>query len=319
MPKTVRSAPGPMSRRSMISMSVLTLAGARRGFAAEKLVVGLAVPNLQADFFNQVKQSVAAAAQKYGNAEVIVVDAQNDGAKQVGQVQDLITKRIKALIYIPAGATAASVPVKLARSAKIPVVCVDRFPPGMPGDTYIASDSVKAARILGEWVIKQVGGKAKVAIIHGQMGTTPEVERSSGFLAAMKTAPGMQVVAEQAADWDADKAFTVAQDMLQRHPEITVFFGECDTMAISAARAARVANLGHRVFSVGFDGDAAALKVLRNGGFDATMTQKVQAMGRLAFQSVLDALGGKPLPKATLMDAELTTKENVDKFIAVHP
>jgi ribose transport system substrate-binding protein len=308
-----------IDRRSMISMTVLAMAGASRGFAADKLLVGLAVPNLQADFFNQVKQSVTAAAQKYGNADVIVVDAQNDGAKQVGQVQDLITKKIRALIYTPAGATAASVPVKLARSAKIPVICVDRFPPGMPGDTYIASDSVKAARVLGEWVIKQSAGKAKVAVIHGQMGTTPEVERTKGFLEAMKTAPGMQIVAEQAADWDADKAFTVAQDMLQRHPEITVFFGECDTMAISAARAARVANLGHRVLSVGFDGDAAALKVLKSGGFDATMTQKVQAMGRLAFQSVLDALAGKTLPKATLLDAELTTKQNVDQFIAAHP
>ena len=309
----------PMDRRSMLSVSLLALAGGSRGLAAEKLVVGLAVPNLQADFFNQVKQTVTGAAEGHGNAGVIVVDAQNDGAKQVGQVQDLITKKIRALIYIPAGATAASVPVKLARTAKIPVVCVDRFPPGMPGDTFIASDSVKSARMLGEWVIKQVGGKAKVAIIHGQMGTTPEVERSQGFMQAMKSAPGMQLVAEQAADWDADKAFTVAQDMLQRHPDISVFFGECDTMAISAARAARLANLGHRVWSVGFDGDTAALKVLKNGGFDATMTQKVRAMGRLAFQAVLDALAGKPLPKATLMDAVLTTKENVDQFIAAHP
>lgn len=303
----------------MISTALLAFGWASRGSAAGRLVVGLAVPNLQGDFFNQVKQSVTAAANARGNTEVIVVDAQNDGARQVSQVQDLITRKIGALIYIPAGATAASVPVKLARAARIPVICVDRFPPGMPGDTFIASDSVKAARVLGEWVIKQVNGKAKVAIIRGQMGTTPEVERSKGFLEAMKAAPGMQVVADQAADWDADKAFTVAQDMLQRRPDITVFFGECDTMAISAARAARVANLGHRVLSVGFDGDTAALKVIKNGGLDATMTQKVQAMGRLAFQSVLDALAGKKLPTATLMDAELTTRQNVDRFIAAHP
>jgi ribose transport system substrate-binding protein len=277
------------------------------------------VPNLQADFFNQVKQSVSAAAEKHGNVELIIVDAQNDGAKQVSQVQDLITKKIQALIYIPAGATAASVPVKLAKEVKIPVVCVDRFPPDLPGDTFIASDSVNSTKKLGEWVIKQTGGKAKVAIIHGQMGTTPEVYRSKGFGEVLKAAPGMEVVAEQAADWDADKAFNVAQDMLQQHPEITVFFGQCDTMAISAARAAKLANLDHPVLTVGFDGDVAALKVLKDGGFDATMTQKVQAMGKLAFQSVLDALAGKTLPKDSLMEAELTTKENVDKFIAEHP
>lgn len=308
-----------MNRRAMGIIALLALIQGCRGPSSAELVVGLAVPNLQADFFNQLKVSFTEAAQEHGAIEVIAVDAQNDGARQVSQVQDLITKGIGALVYVPAGATAASVPVQLAREAGIPVVCVDRFPPEMPCDTYIATDSVKAARMLGEWVIEQAGGTAKAAIIHGQMGTTPEVERTQGFLEAVSAAPGVEVVAQQAADWDADKAFTVAQDMLQRHPDITVFFGECDTMAISAARAATLANLGHRVWSVGFDGDAAALKVLKNGGFDATMTQKVRAMGKLAFQSVLDALAGQTLPEATLMDAELTTMENVDQFIAAHP
>lgn len=305
--------------RLIVGVMLCVLAMGTTAFAADKLVIGLAVPNLQADFFNQVKESVAAAAEKHGNVELIIVDAQNDGAKQVSQVQDLITKKIQALIYIPAGATAASVPVKLAKEAKIPVICVDRFPPDMPGDTFIASDSVNSTKKLGEWVIAQVNGKAKVAIIHGQMGTTPEVDRSKGFGEALKAAPEMEIVAEQAADWDADKAFNVAQDMLQQNPDITVFFGQCDTMAISAARAAKLANLDHPVLTVGFDGDVAALKVLKDGGFDATMTQKVRAMGQLAFDSVLDALAGKTLPKETLMDAELTTKENVDQFIAVHP
>ena len=307
------------NKRFIVGVMLFALAMGTTAFAADKLVIGLAVANLQADFFNQVKESVSAAAEKHGNVELLIVDAQNDGAKQVSQVQDLITKKIQALIYIPAGATAASIPVKLAKEAKIPVICVDRFPPDMPGDTFIASDSVNSTKKLGEWVIAQVGGKAKVAIIHGQMGTTPEVDRSKGFGEALKAAPEMEIVAEQAADWDADKAFNVAQDMLQQNPDITVFFGQCDTMAISAARAVKLANLDHPVLTVGFDGDVAALKVLKDGGFDATMTQKVRAMGELAFQSVLDALAGKTLPKETLMDAELTTKENVDQFIAVHP
>lgn len=288
-------------------------------FAEDKLVIGLAVPNLQADFFNQVKDTVEAEAEEHGNTEVLVVDAENDGAKQVSQVQDLLTRNIQALIYIPAGATAASVPVKLAREAKIPVVCVDRFPPDMPCDAYTASDSVSSCVELGKWVIEQVDGKAKYAIIHGQIGTTPEVERHTGWHQAMEDAPGMELVAEQAADWDQEKAFNIAQDMLQKNPDITVIFGECDTMAMGAARAAKLANLDHKVISVGFDGDVAALKVLKNGGFDATMTQKVRAMGRWAFQAVLDLLAGKEVQKENKMPATLTTPENVDQFIAEHP
>jgi ribose transport system substrate-binding protein len=299
------------------TLAALTLALAAFGQAKE-IKVGLAVANLQADFFNQVKDAVTSEAKKAG-IEVLIGDAKNDAATQVSQVQDFITNGINVLIYIPAGATAASVPVQLAKDAKIPVICVDRFPPDLPGDTFIASDSVASTKILGEWVIKQTGGKGNIAVIHGQMGTTPEVDRTKGWGLAMAKAPNMKEVATNSADWDADKALTVAQDMLQKDPNITVFFGQCDTMAISAARAAKAAHLNHKVLTVGFDGDAAALKQLKNGEFDATMTQRAQEMGRLAFKEALEAAGGKSLPKETLFPAALTTKDNVDQYIAKHP
>lgn len=297
----------------------LTCAFGASVFAPAKPVkVGLAVANLQADFFNQVKDAVTAEAKKAG-VEVLIGDAKNDAATQVSQVQDFITNGINVLIYIPAGATAASVPVQLAKEAKIPVICVDRFPADMPGDTFIASDSVASCKILGEWVIKQTGGKGQVAVIHGQMGTTPEVDRTKGWNLAMAKAPGLKEVATNSADWDADKALTVAQDMLQKNQNISVFFGQCDTMAISAARAAKAAHLNHKVLTVGFDGDAAALKQLKNGEFDCTMTQRAQEMGRLAFTNAIDAANGKKLPKETLFPAALTTKDNVAQFIAKHP
>ena len=284
----------------------------------DQLTIGLAVPNLQADFFSQIHDSVLAQAAAEG-AKVIVVDANNDGAKQVNQVQDLITRKIDALIYIPAGASAAEVPVQLAKNENLPVICVDRFPAGMRGDTFIASDSVESAKILGEWVIEQTGGEGNVAVIHGQMGTTPEVDRTNGWEQALAKAPGLVTTAENSADWDQDKAFTVAQDMLQKDPSISVIFGQCDTMAMGAARAVELANLDHEVLVVGFDGDVAALKELKNGAFDATCTQQTQLMGKLAYESVKKALAGENLPQDQLQLATLTTAENVDGFIANHP
>ena len=70
--------------------------------------IGLAVPNLQADYFNQIKLGVEGYAGKLG-IEVITVDAKNDTNTQVSQVQDLLTQGIDAFIYIPAGAAAATV------------------------------------------------------------------------------------------------------------------------------------------------------------------------------------------------------------------
>lgn len=289
------------------------------GSAQEKKLIGLAVANLQADFFNQIKQSVDAEAKAKG-VNLIVADAKGDAATQVDQIQDLITRGIKAIIYIPAGATAAGVPVKAARKANIPVIDVDRNAPDAPGDTFIATDSVGAAKTLGEYVCKVTGGKANIAIIQGQLGTTPEMDRDKGFTEALANCPGIKVVAKQPSKaWMQDEGFSIAQDMLQRFPNINAFFGRADALALGAAHAVKVANVGSKVWIFGFDGDVAGLKAVRDGTLDATMTQKTQYMGKLALDSALDLIDGKQLAKEQLQEAVLTTKENVGPFIDKHP
>ena len=292
-------------------------------FAEEKkdkdITIGLAVANLQADFFNQIKQSVEREAKAKG-VKVITVDAKGDGATQVSQMEDLITRKVDAIIYIPAGASAAGVPVKAARDAKIPVVAVDRNPPDVPGDTFIATDSVGAARALGEYVGKITDGKGKVAIIQGQLGTTPEQDRDKGFNEALAKFPDLKVVAKQPSNaWMQDEGFAIGQDMLQRYPDITVFFGRADALALGAAQAAKVANLSDKIVVVGFDGDVAGLKAVESGTLNATMTQKTQGMGKQALESALDLIEGKTVPKEQLQEAVLTTKENVKPFIEQHP
>src|SRR6476646_6039880 len=289
------------------------------GSAQEKKTVGLAVANLQADFFNQIKQSVGAEAKAKG-VDLIVADAKGDAATQVDQIQDLITRGVKAIIYIPAGATAAGVPVKAAKKANIPVVNVDRHAPDVPGDTFIATDSVGAAKTLGEHICKVTGGKANIDVIQGQLGTTPEMDRDKGFTEAVANCPGIKVIAKQPTKaWMQDEGFAIAQDMLQRFPNINAFFGRADALALGAAHAVKGANVGSKVWIFGFDGDVAGLKAVRDGTLDATMTQKTQYMGKLALDSALDLIDGKQLPKEQLQEAVLTTKENVAPFIENHP
>jgi len=297
--------------------SALVAAPVLRAYAAP--LYGLAVANLQADFFNEIKQSVEAKAKKE-NVDVATVDAHGDAATQVSQVQDLITRQVKALIYIPAGATAAGVPVKAAEAAHIPVVAVDRNPPDAPADTFIATDSVAAARTLGNYVCKVTHGEGKVAIIQGQLGTTPEIDRNKGFDEALAKCPGLAVVAKQPSkEWSQNEGFSIAQDMLQRHPDITVFFGRADALALGAAQAVKVANVGHPVQIFGFDGDPAGLKAVQSGTLTATMVQKTQSMGRLALQSAMKLAAKQPVPKLQLQSAVLATKANVAPFIANHP
>ena len=126
-------------KRLLCTAALAVFAGSASAAGVKKL--GLAVPNLQADYFNQIKLGVEGYAAKLG-IEVITVDAKNDTNTQVSQVQDLLTQGIDAFIYIPAGAAAAAVPTRLARREGIPVINVDREPAGEPGDTVIYGENV---------------------------------------------------------------------------------------------------------------------------------------------------------------------------------
>lgn len=289
--------------------------------ADEVKKIGLAVPNLQADFFNQIKLGVEGYAGSKG-IEVIVVDAKNDTATQVSQVQDLMTQGIDAFIYIPAGAAAAAVPTRLARAEGIPVINVDRTPEGAPGDTFIAGESVESAYAVCDHIIRLAGGAGKMAIIHGQKGTTPEVDRFKGCKRAIDENEGVELVAQQwSQQWSPDEGFSIAQNMLQAHPDISLIFGQADGLAMGAAKAVEVAGIADQVIIGGYDGDVAALEYLAEckGPFWVTATQSTQLMGRLAVDSALDVVAGKQIPERQIPNAVLTTCANAPKFVAKHP
>lgn len=313
---TTRVAAAFVAAASVVALSGCALTAA--GEDDDTVTIGLAVANQQADFFNQIRQAVEAEADGQ-DVEVIVADAKGDSDTQVSQIQDFITQGVDAIIYIPAGATAATVPMRAADDAGIPVVTVDRNPEGAPGDTFIATDSVAAAEALGDFVIDQTGGEGAVGVIQGQVGTTPEIDRDTGFTKALESSPGLTEVARQASSqWAQDEGFDIATDMLQAHPEITVLFGRADALALGAATAARSAGRDD-ILVVGFDGDVAGLEAVQDGTLAATITQPTQAMGKLALESAVKLANGDELPAEQLQEGVLTTADNVAPFIAQHP
>lgn len=283
--------------------------------------IGLAVPNLQADFFNQIKLGVENYAGKLG-IDVIVVDAKNDTNTQVSQVQDLITQGIDAFIYIPAGAAAAAVPTRLARAEGIPVINVDREPEGEPGDTVIYGENVLSAYQVCSHLIGLAEGKGKMVVIHGQKGTTPEVQRMEGCQQAIDENPGIEVVDHQWSQmWSPDEGFSIAQNMLQAHPDITIIFGQADALAMGAAKAVEVAGLSDQVIVGGYDGDVAALESLAkcDTPFIVTATQSTQAMGVLAVNSAIAVVNDASVPARQIPNAVLTTCDNAQQFVEKHP
>lgn len=312
-------------RNSILTASALALAigvsaaNAQDNGGVEK--IGLAVPNLSADFFVQIATGVQNYAEEKG-IEVIVVDANNDTNNQVSQVQDLMTQDIDAFIYIPAGAAAAAIPTELAREAGIPVINVDRTPEGAPGDTFIAGESIESSYQVCSYLIEKAGGAGEMFIIHGQKGTTPEIDRYEGCMRAVNEHPDVKVVAEQWTErWSQDEGFAIAQNLIQANPDVKIIFGQADGIAMGAAQAVEVANLTDQVVVGGYDGDMTALEHLSKcePPFIVTATQRTREMGRLAVDSAIAVASGEAVEPEQITVAALTTCEDAEGYFENHP
>jgi ribose transport system substrate-binding protein len=247
----------------------------------------------------------------------IVVDSGGDDAKQVSQIEDLITKQIDALVLIISGNTDGNAQIRKAKEAGINVITVDRNTTNPPGDSFVASDSEVASYQMGMWVAEQTGGKGVVGVIQGQLGSTPEIARDTGFEDALAQFPDLNTVEKQASKmWSRDEGVSIAQDLLTRNPNITVLYGRCDALAQGAAQAAKAMGRDDLLI-VGFDGDRAALEDLKKGNtlLAATMTQQTLTIGRTATRFAIDAIEGRYIPPEVLYGSTLTTQDNVEQFM----
>lgn len=282
------------------------------GSAGGKKVIGVSVADQKSLFYVAEVAGIKDEAEKQGY-EVKLVSANNDSDAQVNQVNDLLTQQIGALIFTSQDSTAAAAGVRAANEADVPVVAVDQRPESGDGElaTYIATDSVKAAYELCTWMFEQIGGEGELAILHGVLGSTAEIQRTEGCEKAIAENPGIKVVAEETANWDETEAYKATQNILTAHPNLKAVFGESDAMSMGAAKAAKDAN--REIFSVGIDGFPTMFDAVGSGLTQATMAQQPYMMGQLAVQNAIALIEGEgdDIPAEQYQDTVLINSETV--------
>ncbi len=283
--------------------------------AADKPSIGVAVADQKSLFYIAAVEGMRDEAKKAGY-DLKVASAADSSTLQINQIQNLLVQQIGALVFIPQDATAADAGVRAANKAGVPVVAVDERPESGSGklSTYIATDSVKAARDLCTWMFDQMGGKGNLAILHGVLGATAELQRTQGCREALKKYPDVHVVAEQTANWDETEAYKAAQNILTAHPDLNAVFGESDAMALGAAKAAKQADRTGLIV-VGIDGFPTMFKAVKTGLTQATKAQRPYEMGEMAVRDAILLMTnkGQDIPAVQYMDAQLVTKDNVDQ------
>jgi len=151
-----------------------------------------------------------------------------------------------------------------------------------------------------------------VLVIEGLSGDVTSQKRALGFVAELKKqAPGLDVVASLPGDWDSLKAADIANDTLQRNPDLSAIFCANDDMALGAVEAARSAGKD-KVIVIGVDGTQSALKSIRAGRLNASVAQLPYLMGIRAIEDTKRALAGEKVPEFVDVPTLVLTRDAIE-------
>ncbi|MFD3590483.1 substrate-binding domain-containing protein [Streptomyces sp. NPDC058683] len=274
--------------------------------------MGLSLSTLNNPFFVQIRSGAQAEAKKLG-VDLTVTDAQNDASQQANQLQNFTSSGLGAIIVNPVDSDAASNSVKAADKAGIPVIAVDRGVNNAKTDALVASDNVAGGELAAKTIGDKLGGHGKIVILQGQAGTSAARERAQGFANGLKAYPGIQVVAQQPADFDRTKGLDVMSNLLQAHPDVQGVIAANDEMALGAIKALG-SKAGTSVSVVGFDGTPDGLTAVKNGTLYASVAQQPSQLGKIAVDNALKAVQDKKVESTIKVPVKVVTKENVAGF-----
>lgn len=302
---------------------VFMLAFSFSAFAGDQVVIGYSISTLNNAFFVGMTKGVENGAKKFG-VKLLIVNANGDSAKQAADVEDLITKKVDAIIINPRDAEAIAPAVKKALAAGIPVFALDRGVTGVEVTSFLETDNVAMGRLAADLIaeaMKKKYGEIKGNVIElvGLVGTTAARDRGKGFHEGMKKYPGLKIVASQPADFNQEKAYNVTMNLVLAHPNVDAIFGHNDDNTVGAMRALKamgklkkVGEKGH-IYIVGIDGIKQALDAIRQGYIDCTISQEPVMMGEKSVEFAIKYLKGEEILKHYYTPFTAVTKENVDK------
>lgn len=276
------------------------------GSTDEKVKIGLSISTLNNPFFVTLKEGAEKKAKEEG-IDITTVDAQNDPAKQVSDVEDLIQKGIDVLLINPTDSAAITAAIESANNAGIPVITVDRSAEGGEVVAHIASDNTAGGKMAGEYLAEALGGSGKVIELEGIPGSSAARERGKGFNEAIATTSGIEVVAKQPANFDRSQGLSVMENLLQSNKDIQAVFAHNDEMALGAVEALKAAGL-ENVIVVGFDATDDAVKAVEEGTMAATVAQKPDLIGQQAVDTAIQVKKGTKVEKFIPVELELIKK-----------
>ena len=299
----------------IILLAVLLVSIISLGTFAQEKTIAVIVPPVENPFFGTMQVIAAEKAEELGYKTIKMVH-DDDANKQIELFETVIAQGVAAIILDNAGADATVAAVQKAKDAGIGCFLVDReITKEGVAISQIISNNYQGATILAEYFVELMAEEGKFVELTGRDTDTNAHIRSQGYHDVLDQIPGMEMVAQQTANWSQTEGYSVMETLLQQHPDMKGVICGNDTMALGAQAALLTAGRAD-VICVGFDGSDEAIESIMKGELKATSLQPVAEM---AMQAAIQAdswikTGKTGKPEKQSIDMVLLTPENADQY-----
>lgn len=272
-------------------------------------MLGLVVPDSTNLFFAELARRLEQQAGASGYS-VLLTNSQEDVEREAADLGALRDQRVDGIVLVPADAPDGSVPSDL---DGIPIVALDRVPPGWTGDS-VRTDARRGGALAVRHLLGL--GHRRIGFIHGPLRLAHARDRLEGGLLALQVA-GITVRPDwsRPSDFDFAGGWEAARDLLNQPDCPTALCCSNDAMAVGALAGvhARGLRVPADVSVTGFDDvplAAYAIPAL------TTVTQPYEAMAAAALATLLERISeaatGAPAqpPRRQMLDIGLVVRES---------
>ena len=151
-------------KKILMTAAAAIVAAGLGSVGAKAANIGVALSSDTNPFYIAMLNGMKKRAAELGHT-VSVVNAEEDIAKQLNGINDLIAQKVAGILISPIDARALCSAYSKAKKAGIPMMSIARGSACKAQLLHIAIDEVKVGREIAAWTAKKIGGKGKVAML----------------------------------------------------------------------------------------------------------------------------------------------------------
>jgi len=279
--------------------------------AQQKTTIGVSLAQDDNPFYIAMLKGIRERAQELG-WEVVTVSANEDKAKQIAGVQDLVARGVQGILISPIDAVGVNAAYDAAKAANIPIVSVARGSTSPNQTLHVAMDEAQIGRDIAEWTAKAIGGDGKVAMLLGPSGVPTFRNLGDGYAQVMAKYPKIQIVFRADGPLTRERGVKQAEDALVANPDLKAIYAANDDVALGAMQAVLAADRSGKTIVTGMNGVPPALRAVKDGKLAMTVELNPVLWGRRGVDVLASYLKGEKVEPRVFIKHVIIDQTNID-------